>query len=109
MKDNANDERNLRHSSAVLAAKHLMKLNIAPVLALSAFLLRTVAVAAEPDGLTTPPRLHNGETPPIGSMGGGIGTYLTIEGVRLDAGKTGNRTLLVDIVGGAKLANPVPI
>ena len=42
---------------------------------------------------------------PNGRLGYLLGTYLTIEGVRVDKGKTGSRTLSVDTVNGRKLSN----
>jgi hypothetical protein len=56
----------------------------------------------------TQPVLHNGDHP-IGSLGCSLGGYLTIEGVRAERGKVGNRTILVDTVNGKKLDKPVGI
>ncbi|CAN5456161.1 hypothetical protein BH09VER1_BH09VER1_55320 [soil metagenome] len=36
-----------------------------------------------------------------------FGTYLKIEGTRVNEGKVGTRTLLVDTINGKKLTNPV--
>jgi len=46
---------------------------------------------------------------PIGLLGYTIGSYLTIEGVRMEKGKVGVRTLLVDTIGEYKLDKPIPI
>ncbi len=46
---------------------------------------------------------------PEGMLGYRIGTYLTIEGVRDDSGKTGQRTLAVDTINGFTLPAPVSI
>jgi hypothetical protein len=56
----------------------------------------------------SPPVLRNGEVP-FGSLGHPLGSYLTIEGVRVEKGKVGIRTLLVDTVNGKKLEKPVVI
>jgi hypothetical protein len=55
-----------------------------------------------------PPILHTGDVP-IGSLGHTLGTYLTIEGIRVDAGKTGTSTVQVDTVNGRKLSTHVHI
>jgi hypothetical protein len=39
-------------------------------------------------------------------LGHPLGTYLTIEGVRLERGKAGTRLLLVDTVNGERLPEP---
>jgi uncharacterized protein (TIGR03067 family) len=54
------------------------------------------------------PVLRTGDVP-LGSLGHPLGDYLTIEGARLDAGKTGVSTLRVDTVNGRKLPEPVAI
>ena len=59
-----------------------------------------------------PPNL--GEADPAGPRGprgifGDLGSYLTVEGVRINGTFTGNTTLLVDTVGGRKLPKPVSI
>lgn len=46
---------------------------------------------------------------PFGYMGYPLGTYLTIEGIRLEKGKVGTQTLLVDTVNGERLKQPVAI
>ena len=38
-----------------------------------------------------------------------IGTYLEIEGVRVEKGKVGSQTLLVDTVNGKKLNEPISV
>ena len=81
--------------------------HIIPLLVLSGHCVvsaQTNNPAAEPN----PVKLHTGDVP-IGSLGLPVGSYLTIEGLRTDGGKTGGRTLLVDTVNGAKLAEPVGI
>jgi len=50
-----------------------------------------------------------GPRQPGGVLGGQLGEYLTVEGTRGDGGKAGTRTLLVDTVGGKRLATPVAI
>lgn len=47
--------------------------------------------------------------PPEGRLGYRIGTYLQIEGVRSEQGKSGNSTLLVDRVNGKAIEPPTPI
>ena len=46
---------------------------------------------------------------PMGSLGYPLGTYLIIEGIRLEKGKVGTRTLLVDTINGEKIKQPIPI
>ena len=46
---------------------------------------------------------------PMGRLGQPLGTYLTIEGVRMEEGKVGTRTLLVDTVHGKKLSSPIGV
>ncbi|GAF84246.1 unnamed protein product, partial [marine sediment metagenome] len=46
---------------------------------------------------------------PMGRLGFPLGTYVTIEGHRIDGKKTGTRTLLVDAMDGVKLDNPIRI
>ena len=46
---------------------------------------------------------------PAGRLGHPLGTYLTVEGVRVEGPKTGGRTLLVDTLNGKKLDIPVGI
>lgn len=48
-------------------------------------------------------------TVPMGLLGHRIGTYLEIEGTRLERGKVGHQTLLVDRVGNSRLDRPVGI
>jgi hypothetical protein len=50
-----------------------------------------------------------GPREPGGVLGARLGEYLTVEGVRAEDGKVGTHTLVVDTVGGRKLARPVPI
>ena len=57
-----------------------------------------------------PPVLHgDGGEVPIGRLGDPVGSYLTIEGMRAERGKVGNRTILVDTVNGKKLDKPIGI
>lgn len=44
---------------------------------------------------------------PKGKLGYRLGVYLTIEGIRMERGKVGTRTLLVDTVNGKKLETPI--
>jgi hypothetical protein len=44
---------------------------------------------------------------PTGSLGQPLGRYLTVEGLRVEDGKVGVRTLRVDTVNGQKLREPV--
>jgi hypothetical protein len=53
--------------------------------------------------------VHPHHDVPKGRLGHPLGTYLTIEGVRAEAGKVGTRTLLVDTVNGKKLDRPIGI
>ena len=46
---------------------------------------------------------------PTGRLGHRLGTYLTIEGVRSEQGKSGVRTLFVGAVNGKKLDTPIDI
>jgi hypothetical protein len=46
---------------------------------------------------------------PSGRLGHPLGTYLTIEGCRVEGPKTGERTLLVDTVNGKKLDPAIPV
>ena len=46
---------------------------------------------------------------PRGRLGHPLGTYLTIEGVRAEAGKVGTQTLVVDTINGQKVDEPVGI
>jgi hypothetical protein len=46
---------------------------------------------------------------PAGKLGHPIGTYLKIEGVRVEGPKYAGRTLLVDTVNGKKLAHPTDV
>jgi len=71
-------------------------------------LLCLVAVSGKAVAQTKPPTLHVGDVP-IGSLGLPVGSYLTIEGSTIDGMKTGGRTLRVDTVNGARLAQPVAI
>lgn len=53
--------------------------------------------------------VHAHDDIPKGRLGHPLGTYLTIEGVRAEAGKVGTRTLLVDTINGKKLDRPIGI
>jgi hypothetical protein len=46
---------------------------------------------------------------PAGRLGHALGTYLTIEGIRLEKGKVGTRSLQVDTVNGRRLPEPMGI
>lgn len=46
---------------------------------------------------------------PAGRLGHPLGTYLTVEGTRVEKGKVGMNTLLVEAVNGKKLDTPVSI
>ena len=48
-----------------------------------------------------------GRRQPGGILGEQLGEYLTLEGTRAEGGKVGTRTLLVDTIGGKKLAKPI--
>jgi hypothetical protein len=54
------------------------------------------------------PTLQIGDVP-ICSLGFPVGSYLTIEGVRVDGMKAGDRSLRVDTVNGIALSEPVAI
>ena len=55
------------------------------------------------------PNIQQTEDIPMGKLGYQMGTYLTIEGIRMEKGKVGTRTLLVDTVNGKGLLSPIPI
>ena len=57
----------------------------------------------------TDPRPDESQRVPVGRLGYPLGSYLTIEGVRLSEGKGTKQCLVVDTVSGHKLAKPVPI
>ena len=59
------------------------------------------AVKADPDAA--------GPRVPDAVLGGSLGSYLTVEGERVNAPMAGKRTFLVDTVGGRPLATPVKI
>ena len=46
---------------------------------------------------------------PTGRLGFPLGTYLRVEGSRVEGPKTGGRTLLVDTINGKKLDSPIEI
>ncbi len=46
---------------------------------------------------------------PAGSLGYPLGTYLTIEGIRVETGKVGTRTLRIDTINSRKLPEPIDI
>ena len=50
-----------------------------------------------------------GPRPPGGVLGVGLGDYVTIEGVRVEEGKVGTRTLIVESVNGKKPPKPIGI
>jgi hypothetical protein len=51
----------------------------------------------------------NGPRHPSGKLGDDLGAYLTIEGMKLEEGKVGERTLIVNTVNGKRLKKPIPI
>ena len=78
---------------------------------LAAMILATSLAYADPDvpaGRPTATVLRTGEVP-IGSLGFPLGSYLTLEGKRVDGIKTGVRTLSVDTINGKKLDKPIGI
>jgi hypothetical protein len=77
-------------------------------------LMCTVAIAcliAMPQAIAEPTAPGGGKVidvrGPGGKLGGLLGEYLTIEGVRAERGKVGKQTLIVDTVGGKKLDKPI--
>lgn len=46
---------------------------------------------------------------PRGRLGFQLGTYLTVEGIKAERGKIGDRTLIVDTVNGQKLDKPINV
>ena len=52
---------------------------------------------------------HADDSIPKGRLGHPLGSYLTIEGLRAEAGKVGTQTLLVDTINGKKLNEPIGI
>jgi hypothetical protein len=78
--------------------------------------LQAVFVLLFISGCNTPqepilPKQLNSIPIPTGLLGYPLGTYLTIEGVRMEkeGGMIGTRTLLVDTINGRKLVKPVSI
>jgi hypothetical protein len=67
-----------------------------------------VVTAQQPSTRFPRIELRNGIVP-TGSLGQLLGRYLTIEGLRVEEGRVGVNTLLVDTVNGQKLPEPVPI
>lgn len=55
------------------------------------------------------PDLAKAQEIPMGKLGFPVGTYLQIEGTRVEGLKTGERTLLVDTINGKKLEAPMEI
>lgn len=53
--------------------------------------------------------IANAQEVPVGRLGFPLGTYLRIEGVRVDGLKHGERTLLVDTINGKKLGRPMDV
>jgi hypothetical protein len=53
--------------------------------------------------------VRDGTQLPVGRLGRPLGAFLQIEGARLDGGKVGKRTLLVDRVGTSALSPPISI
>jgi hypothetical protein len=83
---------------------------LAALLVIAGILVLGPRLVAGPSGETgqRPPELHPGVIP-IGSLGHPLGQYVTIEGVRAEGFKTGNRTLRVDTVSGQRVARPLTI
>ena len=50
-----------------------------------------------------------GQEVPAGRLGFPLGTYLRIEGVKVEGPKYGGRTLLVDTLNGKKLDTPIDV
>ncbi len=73
--------------------------------ALRASLMFTLLVA----GCATTPESSSVRGAPQGLLGHRIGTYLHLEGMRSDQGKSGHSTLLVDHVNGERLDPPTSI
>ncbi len=59
----------------------------------------------------TEPQPDESQRPPVGVLGYPLGSYLTIEGVRVESGqgRRATESLIVDTVSGHKLAKPVTI
>ncbi len=53
--------------------------------------------------------LAEAQNVPAGRLGFPLGTYLRVEGVRVEGPKYGGRTLLVDRINGKKLDTPIDI
>ena len=47
--------------------------------------------------------------PGVGRLGIPFETVVTIEGIRIEKGKVGTRTIAVDVLNGIKVGNPIPI
>jgi hypothetical protein len=77
-------------------------------------LIAIVLVLTPVSAQSAPPQIPDEDRwieAPIGRLGYQIGSYLTIEGVRIEKGhgKVGVRTLLVDTIGEYKLDKPISI
>ncbi len=77
---------------------------------LSCLVFVTGCVNSGREATETAPQ-QRGDRVPMGRLGRPIGSYLTIEGVRMGAeqGKVGTKTLLVDTVNGSELEQPIGI
>ncbi len=83
-------------------------MNMSRIVSVSVLLFSFVAFCGEQGAQPKPPTIHTGDVP-IGSLGFPVGSYLTIEGVRVEGPKTGGRTLRVDTVNGTKLPEAVTV
>ena len=85
-----------------------MKTQIIIVIALA---VAAICIAAPDEQKSTdkPQRDIYGTPIPMGKLGHPIGTYLKIEGVRVEKGKVGVNTLAVDKVNGKKLDQPIGV
>lgn len=71
-------------------------------------MLGVLAMVSVPLMAATPSVLDGREVP-FGRLGYRLGSYLTIEGKRADGPKSGTQTLLVDMINGKRVANPIGI
>jgi len=72
-------------------------------------LVRSLAVVVALSACQAHGDLRRRPSIPDGRLGYPIGTYLRLEGTRLESGKVGERTLLVDRINGAELSPPIGI
>lgn len=76
---------------------------------LCAFVAALASCAAQSATQTSAPASAEVIRVPMGRLGEPIGTFLRVEGVRSEHGKTGSSTLLVDRVNGSGVSPPVSI